>query len=400
MGVVLGVVLMVINTLGPARRGPVHLLPVLMPTTTRPPGDRHPSARIARRRPLSAGHVIVVMLVCALVGGLLNAAGIRKTANGQPVGVRRDVARFFAEPLYDVSHTLRIDQLRRGLQAVTGRSGDDDINASLPDPITTTTTDDDEPVTSTTQPPPKQAFTPTDQMVVWIGGDSLSITPGESFINLAPSTEVIDVAGDNVDGQVATGLSRPEVFNWPADMLDVIAQDDPDAVVITLGSNDDQTLTGDGGVGPFGSPEWIAEYRRRVGGMMDVVTGDGTRKMFWIGAPIMRNEERSETRYRIINDIYREEAAKRPGRVYYIDTYDRFTENGGYADFVDGVQVRTPDGIHFSREGGDQVAQIVLDQMQQVYDLAAWRGGEPVTTTPTTDPATAVPTTRRQKAGS
>ena len=57
-----------------------------MPTTTHPPHERHPSARIPRRRPLSAGHVIVVMLVCALVGGLLNAAGIRKTANGQPVG--------------------------------------------------------------------------------------------------------------------------------------------------------------------------------------------------------------------------------------------------------------------------------------------------------------------------
>jgi len=348
-----------------------------MPTTTPRSSDRHPSARIPRRRPLSAGHVIVVMLVCALVGGLLNAAGIRKTANGQPVGLRRDVARFFAEPLYDVSHALRIDQIRRGLQAVTGRSGDDDINASLPDPIVI---DDDSPTTSTTQPPRKQAFSPSERMVVWIGGDSLSITPGESFINLAPSTEVIDVAGPNVDGQVATGLARPEVFNWPAHMLDVIAQDDPDAVVLTLGSNDDQNLTGEGGVGPFASPEWIAEYRRRVGGMMDVVTGDGRRKLFWLGAPIMRNEERSETRYRIIDDIYREEAAKRPGRVYYIDIYDRFTVDGGYADFIDGVQVRTPDGIHFSREGGDQIARVVLDAMDQVYDLTSWRTRAPTTT--------------------
>lgn len=331
------------------------------------------------------------MLVCALVGGLLNAAGIRKTANGQPVGFRRDAARFFAEPLYDVSHALRIDQLRRGLQAVTGRSGDDDIDTSLPDPIIS----DDQPTTSTTRPPKKQAFTPSDHMVVWIGGDSLSITPGESFINLAPSTEVIDVAGENVDGQVATGLARPEVFNWPAHMLDVIAQDDPDAVVITLGSNDDQTLTGEGGVGPFGSPEWIDEYRRRVGGMMDVVTGDGRRKMFWLGAPIMRNEERSETRYRIIDDIYREEAAKRPGRVYYIDIYDRFTVDGGYADFIDGVQVRTPDGIHFNREGGDRIAQVILDEMNQAYDLTSWRTRLPATTVPTSGPTPSTPATTK-----
>jgi hypothetical protein len=361
-----------------------------MATRTRPTHERHPSARIPRRRPLAAGHVIVVMLVAALVGGLLNAAGIRKTANGQPVGVRRDVARFFAEPLYDVSHALRLDQVRRGLQAVAGRSGDDDINTRIPDPITT---DDSRPTTSTTQPPQKPAFSPTDRMVVWVGGDSLSITPGESFVNLAPGTEVIDVAGNEVDGHVATGLARPEVFNWPAHMLDVIAQDDPDAVVLTLGSNDDQTLTGEGGVGPFGSPAWIAEYRRRVGGTMDVVTGDGTRTLFWIGAPMIRNEERSETRYRIINDIYREEAAKRPGRVFYIDVYDRFRdENGSYADIINGVQVRTPDGIHFTREGGDQIARVVLEQLNKVYDLTSWRTGATTTTTRT------APTTTTTKA--
>lgn len=365
-----------------------------MTSPTRPPNpssssERHPSARIPRRRPLSAGHVVVVMLVAALVGGMLNAAGIRKTANGQPVGIRRDVARFFAEPLYDVSHALQIDEIRRGLQAVTGRSGDDEINASLPDPITPA--DPSNPTVSTTLPPKQQAFSPTDRMTLWIGGDSLSITPGESFVNVAPSAEVIDVVGNTVDGEVATGLSRPEVFNWPARLLEVIAQDNPDVVVITLGSNDDQTLTGDGGVGPFGSPEWITEYRRRVGGMMDVVTGDGTRKMFWLGAPIMRNEERSETRYRIINDIYREEAAKRPGRVYYIDVYDRFTVDGRYEDFVDGVQVRTPDGIHFSREGGDQIAQVILTNLRLAYDLTSWRPKLPATTVPTTTPATGAP---------
>lgn len=361
-----------------------------MSTRTQPPNEHGPTSRIPRRRALSAGHVLVVMLVAAIVGSLLNAAGMRKTANGQPVGFRRDVARLFAEPIYDVSHTLRIDLARRALQATSGRSGDDDINASLPDPITVEPT---ETTTVTTEPPRKQAFSPIDRMTVWVGGDSLAITPGQSFVNLAPGTEVIDVAGNTVDGRVATGLARPEVFNWPAHMLDVIAQDVPDVVIVTLGSNDDQTLTGDGGVGPFGSPEWIAEYRRRVGGMMDVVTGDGTRKMVWIGAPIMRNEERSETRYRVINDIYREEAAKRPGRVFYVDIYDRFRDpNGGYADIIDGVQVRTPDGIHFTREGGDQVARVVLETLARIYDLDSWRTPVTTTTTPSKRPATTTTT--------
>jgi len=76
---------------------------------------------------MAAGNVVLVLVIAAIVGSLLNAAGIRKTANGQPVGVRRDVARFFAEPLYDISHALQIDELRKGVQAIAGRSGDDNI---------------------------------------------------------------------------------------------------------------------------------------------------------------------------------------------------------------------------------------------------------------------------------
>jgi len=59
---------------------------------------------------------------------LLNAPGIRKTALGQDVGWPRDVATFFADPLYDVSHTLLLDRLRIGLQDVIGRSGQDDVD--------------------------------------------------------------------------------------------------------------------------------------------------------------------------------------------------------------------------------------------------------------------------------
>lgn len=346
------------------------------------------------------------MIVAAIVGGLLNAAGIRKTANSQPVGTRRDVARVFAEPLYDLSHGLRLDQPRKAIQAIAGRSGDDDINASLPGPSVTTETTSPSPEPGGTSPPTtlpkrvkKRAFSPTDRLLVWIGGDSLSIVPGQSFANLAPGTEVIDLVGGTVDGHVATGLARPEVFNWSDRLQQVITEDQPDAMVLTLGSNDDQTLTGEGGVGPFGSPEWITEYRRRVGGIMDLVTASGERVLFVMGAPIMRNEERSETRYRIINDIYRDEALKRPGRVHYIDIYDRYRgPDGGYADFIDGVQVRTPDGVHFSRAGGDQVAQLVLDAMHAAFDLTSWRATTSTTTAAGATPPTTAGSTKTSRA--
>jgi hypothetical protein len=338
---------------------------------------------------MAAGHVIVVLLVAAIVGSFLNAAGIRKTANGQRVGIRRDVARAFAEPLYDVSHAFRIDQVRRGVQAVVGRSGDDDIDATIPDPVTPPNVD---PAAATPIEPRKKEFSPTFPLKVWVGGDSLSITPGESFVNIAPGTEVISVAGNGVDGHVATGLARPEVFNWPAHMADVIAREQPNAVMLTLGSNDDQSLTGESGVGPYASPEWIAEYRRRVGGTMDAITGNRARVLYWLGVPVLRS--RADDRYNAINDIIREEAARRPGLVEFIDLDRQFRgPDGAYTDFIGDVQVRTPDGVHFTRSGGDQIAQTVIDRMHETFDLTSWRRQAPAAT-PITPGGTAVtPTT-------
>jgi hypothetical protein len=205
-------------------------------------------------------------------------------------------------------------------------------------------------------------------------------------INKALATQSIGQLGV-VDSHVGTGLARPEVFNWPAYLAEVVARDKPDAVVLTIGSNDDQDLTGDGGGQNFGSPEWIAEYRRRVGGLMDSITANTDATLFWVGIPPMRNTERFDTRYQIINDIVRSEAALRPGKVVFVDASVVLSPpGGGYADYLqnaDGsiTQVRAADGIHFTREGGDRIADEVLQAMRETFDLDSW---QTTTTIPTT----------------
>jgi hypothetical protein len=342
------------------------------------------------RRTMPVAHIWLVGLLALVIGALLNAPGIRKTALGQDVGWRRDIATFFADPLFDMSHALFLDRPREGLQDVIGRSGNDDIDLSLPDPIRTV-----EP-----EPPPRRAYSPQNQAALYVTGDSLAITPGESIINKALATQSIGILGV-VDGHVATGLARPEVFNWPAYLTEVIGRDRPDAVVLTIGSNDDQTLTGDGGGQSFGSPGWIEEYTRRVGGLMDVVTGDGKATLFWIGLPPMRNTERYETRYQIINDIVKSEAARRERRVVFVDTSTTVSPpGGGYADYLanaDGtiVQVRGADGIHFTREGGDRIADAVLQAMHKTFDLDSWMQTTTTTNAPRSSTTNAPANARR-----
>jgi lysophospholipase L1-like esterase len=335
------------------------------------------------RRPMAAGHVIVVGVVALLVGALLNAPGIRKTALGQPVGWRRDLATAFANPLYDLSHALHADRLREDLKDLLGRSSDDTVNSRLPSPTTAP------PGPTPTTLPPRLGYSPFHPLRLWLGGDSLADTPGSSLIDQLSTNRAVGIIGP-VDTHISTGLARPEVFNWPAYLKTIVTNDQPNAVVLTFGANDDQTLTGDGGGEPFGSPAWQNEYRRRIGGLMDAVTSTGTHpRLFFVGIPPVKDTARFTDRYVLINNIVNSEAKARPGRVYYVDTVSALgTTTGGYTDYLanpDGtvVLVRTADGVHFTRAGGDRIAAKVLDAFHQAFDLDSWRTARSPTTTTT-----------------
>jgi hypothetical protein len=340
---------------------------------------------------MAAGHVIVVGLIALFLGALLNAPGIEKTATGQPVGWRRDVSRFFAVPLADISHFLRTDRPREWLQNSLGRGGDDDIETALPSP---STLPPEEAATTTTIP---QSFSPTDPMRVWVGGDSLAIIPGQSVIDDFPglSENAIQMVRADVDGHVSTGLARPEVLNWPLQLQQQSADFDPDVVVLTLGSNDDQALTnapGGATISQSDAQAWVDEYRRRAGGMMDQVIAEG-RTLVLVGIPIVRDGGRSDE-YNTINTIFREEAAKRDGQVLFVDTWEMFQDdNGNYADYLPNdagelVKYRADDGIHLTGAGGDLVAREVYRALEDHFDLTSWKR---TTTTTSSTTTTSVP---------
>jgi hypothetical protein len=98
----------------------------------------------------------------------------------------------------------------------------------------------------------------------------------------------------------------------------------------------------------------------------------------WIGLPISRDSEQT-LRFDVMNSIAQTEAAKRPGRVAYLDTYFFFAgDNGGYAQYVEDptgklVKMRADDGIHFERPAGDLIAAKVLVKLEERYDLTSWR---------------------------
>jgi len=327
------------------------------------------------RRLHSAGSAIVVSLAGLLIALLLNAPGLHKSATIQPEGWKRDTALAVTGPLESVSGALLLDQPRRVLKAALGRSEDDRIDTAIVAPAP------EEPVGGSSAAPPKrEKFSPRRKLRLWIAGDSLVVVPGESLLRAVAGNRAI-ASGGKIDGRIASGLERPDVFNWFTHVRDEMRKNKPRAVVLMFGGNDDHGfMTGlpEGKeIGSFGSASWRAEYRRRVAGIMETITRNGG-FLVWIGLPISRDGEQT-LRYDVINTIVQSEAAKRPGRASYLDTYFFFAgADGGFSEYIADdagrlVKMRAGDGVHFERPAGDLIAEKVLERLEKRYDLSSWR---------------------------
>ena len=313
--------------------------------------------------------VVVVALAASL---FLNAPGLHKSAHSLEDGWQRDVALGLTGPLDGVSHALLLDRPRAGVKTALGRSGDDtiDTEVQLPaiGPATTT------PPSGT---PVRKAFTREKQLRLWAAGDSLVVVPAESIVRAAGASRVIEPVG-GIDGRVATGLERPDVFNWFRHIPERLRELRPGVVVLGFGGNDDhgymtglpEGVTVDG----FDTPPWRREYGRRAGGLMDAAARAGV----LIGLPITRDPEQTR-RFDAINAVVVAQARKRPGRAVYLDTYTTFaSDTGGFTEHLEDtsgrlIKVRAADGVHFERAGGDMIAREVLRQLNRVFDLTSWR---------------------------
>ena len=111
---------------------------------------------------------------------------------------------------------------------------------------------------------------------------------------------------------------------------------------------------------------------------MDTVTSNGG-YLVWIGLPISRDAEQT-LRYDVINAIVQTEAAKRKGRVSYLDTYFFFAgDDGGYAQYIEDSTGQAREDARRRRRplraaAGDLIADKVVERLGERYDFTSWRG--------------------------
>jgi uncharacterized protein len=322
-----------------------------------------------RLPPRSAARSVAVCLLTLVFAALLNAKGMRKTAEIQQPGLRRDMGLAVARPLVDVSSFLHLTAPRHGIQVALGRRSWDEINTQVHFvlPPTHRAVPSPRVVPHTGPAPVLPRFTVAHPLRVWVAGDSLAEVPGQGLQRVAGSS--VDIVG--VESRLSTGLARPDLYNWFLRIPAAVRQLTPRVVVFSFGADDAHNylagVTRGRTVGPLGSASWNAEYRRRVEGVTRELADRGV-YVVWLGLPIPDGAGFQHS-FPIVNRILESVAKANPRTSTYIDTWDMLADaHGRYTAYLREhgrlTLMRLPDGVHYTAAAGDLIAGQVLQQLR------------------------------------
>lgn len=344
-----------------------------METDTRSAPPPAPASR-RRRGEQPAGRVLVTMLLAFGLAALVNADALVDRAERKPLGPDRDRSLAIWHPVQDIANITQISRLRDLGDWVVGN--EDEGGSGVPVGSGPSTT-----VPSDVVRPTLRAPSADEPLRIYIGGDSIIRDAGDAFLNLASDSPLFETT---LHYENATGLTRPDFYDWPAALAEDMETHRPDVAFILFGGNDSQGILGPNGEAYPGPSDarWRDEYARRVAGVMDILRADD-RIVFWVALPPMRDDG-FDGRADIMNDIYREAAETRPWMTY-LDTDPLF--GGGDGEYVERqpdpsgnvVDLRQEDGVHFSQPGATRLARVMLDLIDQ--EIQASRSGPSSTTT-------------------
>lgn len=166
-------------------------------------------------------------------------------------------------------------------------------------------------------------------------------------------------------GKSASGLARPDFFDWTGEAKRQIELYDPDLVIVILGGNDGQDLvrlrSEDGPRVSFRDEAWADAYRERVDGFLTTLTSEGA-EVLWVGPPTMGLTS-LEHKLVTIRDVHENAVEALGARGIYLDTVPLVSDiEGKLLSNVPGSgtsspqKLRSDDRIHFTMAGSEYLA--------------------------------------------
>lgn len=334
-----------------------------------------------RRDVMSAASVFAVMVLALGLAAIFNSGRQEERASQQPFGPARDRALQVWGPIDAVADPLGLQAPRQLFDVI--RYGPDDSDSIEPGASLTTSTtsptsvvpppsapegEGTEPVVTTTTAAPIATTTtlrtPTeaDPLRVSVIGDSTIDGPGRSLQRMLANT---GIARSTFQSQPSSGFSRPDFYDWPARVQEIVGDESPELVIAMFGANDAQGFSDQGEVHNFGTDGWNAVYGARVRATMEFLVQDG-RQVIWIGQPRMRSGDFDE-KIATVNAIVRAQAEAVEG-VEYFDANPVLAPNGyqAFGPGADGSEkrLRSDDGIHLTTHGGEALAAALFTHLE------------------------------------
>lgn len=197
-------------------------------------------------------------------------------------------------------------------------------------------------------------------------GDSLSINLGAELERVFAGSGELTFERH---GLASSGLSRPELLNWPDRLAELTRTSKPQAVIIMIGANDVMPLPdGAGGKVYFESERWETVYAGMIRRLIGICReANPSVRVFWVGAPPMADPALDKG-VRRVNAVTRRVCLAEPD-CRFIDTFGAFADqDGAYARHALNesgtlTALRQPDGVHLTDIGGRVLAGVVLDAL-------------------------------------
>lgn len=166
----------------------------------------------------------------------------------------------------------------------------------------------------------------------------------------------------------SSGLVRDDFYNWPAEIGGILDAEEPDAVVVMIGSNDRQAMTVGGSQAEPLSERWLSEYESRSAALTAEIT-DRDLPFIWVGNLPFRPGSMSSDMI-AFNDIYKRIVGEAGGE--FVDIWTGFSdENGAFIATGPDIkgqpaQLRAGDGINVTRAGRRKMAFFVEKPIEQI----------------------------------
>ena len=168
-----------------------------------------------------------------------------------------------------------------------------------------------------------------------------------------------------VSAKFSTGLCRPDFFDWPAHMREVIAKRKPDLVIFFIGANDGLSVKEGKKLTPPGGENWRAAYARKMDELVTIARGAGA-EIIWVEMPAIGG------RYnKLLHETQKaqREYCESHGLIslrtdpLLSGEWGKFTPFGTYRGKT--VRLRTKDDTHLTPEGNKKVLEELMPIIEQ-----------------------------------